>query len=111
MNFGSPLKKDQKEKKTKEEVIPKQKFPISLGTTKKVLNDKNLGTSDMVWLNNFMENKVQGESLPPSFYSNELPAALLSVYGQTGAEAFLEKIRSAFASIKYAGMPKPVNPV
>ena len=40
-NFGSPLTKDQKDKKVKQEVIPKHKYPISLATTKKIINDKN----------------------------------------------------------------------
>jgi hypothetical protein len=111
MNFGSPLRKDQKEIKIKE-VIPKQKFPISLGTTKKVLNDKNLGTSDMIWLNNYIENKVQGECLPKSLFTNNLPSEIISIYGHQGSEEFLTKVRSAFASIKYSGMAQmQINPL
>ena len=102
-NFASPLTKDQKPKKG-EEVIPKQKFPISLGTTKKVLNDKNLGTTDMVWFNNYIENRVRGECLPLSLYSNGLMGEIVSIYGAQEAEKFLQSVRAAFTSMKYPGL-------
>jgi len=99
MNFGSPLSKDHKLKKGKkemEEKFAKEKFKISVATTKKVLKEKIVGHSQMVWLNNYMENKVRGECLPASFLSNDLPAELIGTYGEEGAEKFKEAIRAAY---------------
>lgn len=103
-NFGSPLTKDQKDKKVKQEVIPKHKYPISLATTKKIINDKNLilGKADMIWFNLYMENKVQGECLPKSFLTNDLPTEIYSVYGNP--EAFLATIKKDFISNRQPGL-------
>jgi len=52
----------------------------------------------MVWLNKYMENKIQGESLPRSFLSNDLPTELVEIYGEQGAETFIDKIIQDFYS-------------
>ena len=100
MNFGSPLSKDHKLKKGKKEEeekkFAKEKFKISIATTKKVLKEKVVGHSQMVWLNNYMENKVRGECLPASFLSNDLPAELIGTYGEEGADKFKEAVRAAY---------------
>ena len=100
MNFGSPLSKDHKLKKSKKEEeekkFAKEKFKISVATTKKILKEKTVGHSQMVWLNNYMENKVRGECLPASFLSNDLPAELIGTYGEDGAEKFKVAIRAAY---------------
>jgi hypothetical protein len=94
--YSSPLSKDQKEKKVVE--IPKAKFKISLATTRKVLKIKGaaLGESDMKWLNGYMENKVRGECLPLSFWSNDLLSELAKCLGPTASEKFIEDIKTAW---------------
>jgi hypothetical protein len=94
MNTSSPLSKDQRAKK--EPLLPKfpkPKYPISVGTTKKILKTANvvIGAVEMFWLNNYIENRIQGECLPRSFLSNELPSEIIRTYG-IGAEKFIEKI-------------------
>lgn len=103
-NFGSPLTKDQKDKKVKQETIPKQKYPLSLATTKKILNDKKLilGRADVVWFNMYMENKVRGECLPPSFLTNDLPSEIYTVYGNP--EPFLATVKKDFIANRQPGL-------
>jgi hypothetical protein len=95
--YSSPLTKDQKPKKPMEG-IPKEKFKISLATTRKVLKIKgvSLGESDMKWLNGYMENKVRGECLPLSFWSNDLLSELPKCLGSEGATKFIDAIKTAF---------------
>jgi hypothetical protein len=92
---SSPLTKDQKAKKEEEWV--KEKFKISAGTTKKILKMKDVavGSSEMKWMNAYIQNRVQGESLPISFMSNDLPSAIQRAFGPN-AEAFLAKVRADF---------------
>ena len=92
---SSPLTKDQKAKK--EEEWKKEKFKISVGTTKKILKMKDVavGSSEMKWMNAYMENRVRGESLPMSFLSNDLPSQIQRAYGP-GTELFLAKVRDDF---------------
>lgn len=97
MNTSSPLSKDQKIKKLTAQPLlpkfPKQKFPIGIGITKRVLKTSNavIGAVEMRWLNNYIENRIQGECLPRSFLSNELPSEIIRTYG-IGADKFIEKI-------------------
>lgn len=100
MNHGSPLSKDQRQKKKddKEEKFPKEKFKISVATTKKILKERIVGHSQMVWLNQYMDNKIRGESLPLSFLSNDLPSELAKCFGEDGAERFKEIIRAAYVA-------------
>ena len=94
--YSSPLSKDQKVKKVVE--VPKPKFKISLATTRKVLKIKgvSLGDSDMKWLNGYMENKVRGECLPLSFWSNDILSELAKCLGATASEKFIEEIKKAW---------------
>lgn len=93
MNHGSPLSKDHKFKK---EVAPiSKKHKISQGVAKRILKDKMVGFVATFWLNNYIENKVQGECLPKSFLSNDCIAEITRTYG-TGAEKFFENIRAAY---------------
>jgi len=94
MNTSSPLSKDHKTKK--EPLLPKfpkQKFPIGIGITKKILKNAEavIGAVEMRWLNSYIENRIQGECLPRSFLSNELPSEIIRTYG-LGADKFIEKI-------------------
>jgi len=96
MNHGSPLSKDHRIAKKTEilDKFPKEKYKISMGTTKKLLKKSNqiISQSGMVWLNKYMENRIQGECLPRSFLSNDLPTELIEVYGEQGAEQFIDKV-------------------
>lgn len=105
MNYGSPLSKDHRAKKD-EDTPKKEKPKISLGTTKKLLKKSNypIGVNEMIWLNNYMLNKVQGECLPKTFLSNDLPTELYRVYGKDGAEALEKKIISDFC--QQHGLPR-----
>ena len=97
--YGSPLSKDNKIVKEKPlDKFPKEKFKISMGTTKKILKKSNqiISHSVMVWLNKYMENKIQGECLPRSFLSNDLPTELVEIYGPDGAEQFIDRIIKDF---------------
>ena len=99
MNHGSPLSKDWKIKKEPElKKFPKPKFNISLGTTKRILkkSESTIGENAMRWLNSYMENKIQGESLPRAFLSNDLPSQLVTTYGTDGAERWIDKIVEDF---------------
>jgi hypothetical protein len=105
MNTGSPLTKDQKGKKITEEKIIKAKPKISLATTKKILkaSKREIGTAEAFWLNTYIDNKVRGECLPLSLYSNDLPAELIKTYG-SNAQVFIDKILLDFA----IQMPNPL---
>ena len=103
MNYGSPLSKDHKIKK---DVAPiKAKPKISQGVAKRILKDKAAGFVATFWLNNYLENKVQGECLPKSFLSNDCIAEITRTYG-AGAEKFFEDIRVAYR--RDFGIPEPV---
>jgi hypothetical protein len=96
MNTSSPLSKDQRVKKLTAPPLakfPKEKFPIGIGIAKKILksSEANIGAVEMRWLNSYMENRIQGECLPRSFLSNELPSEIIRIYG-IGADKFIEKI-------------------
>ena len=92
---SSPLSKDQRSKKPVPLLpkFPKQKFQIGVGITKKILKASGavIGAVEMRWLNNYIENRIQGECLPRSFLSNELPSEIIRTYG-IGADKFIEKI-------------------
>lgn len=94
INHGSPLSKDHKIKKPEEAPINK-KPKISTGIAKRILKDKGVGFVATFWLNNYIENKVQGECLPKSFLSNDCIAEITRTYG-AGAEKFFEDIRAAY---------------
>lgn len=103
MNHGSPLSKDHKLKK---EVAPiKHKHKISQGIAKRILKDKAAGFVATFWLNNYIENKVQGECLPKSFLSNDCIAEITRTFG-AGAEKFFEDIRVAYR--REFSIPEPV---
>jgi len=94
MNTSSPLSKDHRIKKEAPLAkFPKQKFPISIGTTKKILKTANavIGAVEMHWLNSYIENRIQGECLPRAFLSNELPSEIIRIYG-IEADKFIEKV-------------------
>jgi len=106
MNHGSPLSKDHKIKK---EVAPiKAKPKISQGVAKRILKDKAAGFVATFWLNNYLENKVQGECLPKSFLSNDCIAEITRTYG-AGAEKVFEDIRAAYR--REFGIPEPAPKV
>lgn len=94
--YSSPLSKDQKVKVA--DAPPKERYKISVGTTKKILkiNGVSLGLSDMRWLNGFIENKVRGECLPLSFWSNDILSELSNCLGDEGSSKFIKEIRTAF---------------
>jgi len=98
MNSASPLSKDQRiQKQTSEELPKKPKLPISSGTTRKILKSSGavIGSSETIWFNAYMENRVYGECLPRAFLSNDLYAEICRVYGK-GSIHFIEKIVSDF---------------
>jgi hypothetical protein len=107
MNHGSPLTKDHKFKKSDTAPV-KQKPKISNGLAKRILKDKTAGFVATFWLNNHIENKVQGECLPKSFISNDCIAEITRTYG-AGAEKVFEDIRVAYR--REFGIPEPVKPV
>ena len=90
----------------KEEEKKKEKPKISLGATKKILKKTKypIGVNEMLWLNHFMENLVQGECLPKTFLSNDLQVELFRVYGTEGAEKFEKRIIDAFC--QQHGLPR-----
>jgi hypothetical protein len=97
---SSPLSKDQKIKKLSAVELPKfkkQKYQISVGTTKKILKPAGviIGSFEMIWLNNYMENRIQGECLPRSFLTNELPIEIIRIYGKD-SDKFIERIITDF---------------
>ena len=94
--YSSPLTKDQKVKKA--DAPPKEKYKISVGTTKKILKIKGvaLGLSDMRWLNGYIENKVRGECLPLTFWSNDILSELSTCLGDEGSSTFIKGVRTAF---------------
>jgi hypothetical protein len=98
MNTGSPLSKDWKIKEAPLAKFPKPKFSISMATTKKILKKSGatIGLIEMRWLNAFMENKVQGECLPKSFVSNDLPSEIIRTYGYVEGEKFIDKVVAEF---------------
>lgn len=81
------------------EKFPKEKFNISLATARKVLKMKDItiGEADMKWLNRYMENRVRGESLPMSFWSNDILSELQRSYGPDSV-TFLQKVKLDFRS-------------
>ena len=88
------MNKAQKAKEKEElEKFKKLKPKMSIGTTKKIL-DAPASDSDRVWLCNYIQNKISGECLPPSLYSNECYNVIMRLYGETGGETFLEKVRA-----------------
>ena len=98
MNTSSPLSKDHRAKKEAPlPKFPKPKYPISVGTTKKILKTSNevVGAVEMHWLNSYIENRIQGECLPRAFLSNELPSEIIRIYG-IEADKFIEKIVTDF---------------
>ena len=96
---SSPLSKDQriKTKAVPLDKFPKQRFPISIGITKKILKSSEavIGAVEMHWLNSYIENRIQGECLPRAFLSNELPSEIVRTYG-IEADKFIEKIVADF---------------
>ena len=72
--------------------FPKEKFKISIATTKKVLKSKIVGQSEMKWLNTYIENRIQGECLPKAFHSNDLLAELIKTYGEDSNKFILRII-------------------
>jgi hypothetical protein len=87
---------DKKSKAKAKEELEKFKKPvykISSSTTKKILNARGASEADRVWLNNYLENRVAGECLPPTLLTNECFNIIQRLYGP-GAEGFLENIRT-----------------
>ena len=89
MSSGKNAKKDPK---AQLEEFKKPVLKISLGTTKRILS-KEACESDRIWLNGYIENKVAGECLPPTLYSNECSSILKRIYG-VNFDHELEKIRA-----------------
>lgn len=75
----------------------KPTLKINLGITKKILGAKGACDADRNWLCSYMQNKVAGECLPPSLYSNEAYNVMSRLYGNN-LENELEKIRAAWKS-------------
>ena len=71
----------------------KPTLKINLGITKKILGAKGACDADRVWLCSYMQNKVAGECLPPSLYSNEAYNVMSRLYG-LNLEHELERIRA-----------------
>lgn len=97
MNHGSPLSKDHRAKK--EDPKPKKVKPaIPVGVAKKILKatGRPIGSFETNWLNRYMENKVQGECLPRTLLSSDLPSQLMTMYGLIGSAKIIEEIVSAF---------------
>ena len=99
--YGSPLSKDTRIVKKKDEEPEKfkqDKLKISLATTKKILKPLKVevGLSECRWLNQYVESEVRGRCLPLSFLSNEILAELETTFGAEEAKKFLETLRTAF---------------
>lgn len=112
MNYGSPLSKDTRQVKKKDDQLEKfksDKPKISIATTKKVLKPLKVevGQSECRWLNQYVESEVRGRCLPLSFLSNDLLAELEKTYGAEGSKDFLETLRTAFQ----LNSPKGVVPL
>jgi hypothetical protein len=75
------------------EKFKKPAWKISIGTTKKIL-DAPASDSDRVWLCNYIQNKIAGDCLPPSLYSNECYNVIIRLYGEKCGETFLEGLRA-----------------
>jgi hypothetical protein len=75
----------------------KPTLKINLGITKKILGAKGACDADKVWLCSYMQNKVAGECLPPSLYSNECYNVMSRLYG-LNLENELERIRADWKS-------------
>lgn len=88
-------------KKPKEEELkkfPKEKPKISVATAKKVFKPlkREVGQSECLWLNQYVENAVRSSSLPMSLLSNEFLAEAVRWFGEEGGKAFLERLREDF---------------
>ena len=104
MNTVSPLSKDQRVKKTSKERVIKQKPNISLSTAKKILkaSKRVIGETETLWLNRYIENRIRGECLPLSLYTNDLQSEIINTFG-TDAPIFINKILLDFET----EMPNP----
>ena len=112
MNYGSPLSKDTRQVKKKDDQLEKfkpEKSKISVATTKKVLKPLKVevGQSECRWLNQYVENEVRGRCLPLSLMSNDFLAELEKTFGEEGSKGFLETLRTAFQ----LNSPKGVVPL
>ena len=99
MNTGSPLSKDQRIAKDKEDKFVKPKQPISGGAAKKILKGSGatIGAAATAWFNRYMENRVAGECLPKSFLSSDIHGEICRTYG-TASTQFIERIVADFKS-------------
>lgn len=75
----------------------KTPLKINLSITKKILGVKGACEIDKIWLCSYMQNKVAGECLPPSLYSNEAYNVMSRLYGNN-LENELERIRADWKS-------------
>lgn len=91
MNYGSPLNKDQKVKKTEEQPKKVKKPTLSRATAKKILQ-REVGQRETDWLNRYVENLVQSSSLPLSVLSNGFLSEMVSVFGEKGAAEYQQRI-------------------
>ena len=101
MNTASPLSKDHKAPKKDDTLakFKKEKLKISVATTKKILkaSKKPIGNTEAIWLNGYIENRIQGECLPRNLLSNDLPSEIANIFG-TDAERFINQLLEAFKS-------------
>ena len=89
------------------EKFKKPVYKISTGTTKKILDARGASESDKIWLNNYIQNRIAGECLPPSLLSNECYNMILRIYGPN-AEEFLKKVRNDWK--QQNGLPLDATP-
>lgn len=90
----------------------KPTLKMNLGITKKILGAKGACDADRIWLCGYMQNKVAGECLPPSLYSNEAYNVMSRLYGNT-LENELERIRTDWKSqngLMYATVSHSLQP-
>lgn len=109
MNHGSPLSKDQRYKKpAEEEKFKPEKPKISLATAKKILKPLKIevGQSECLWVNRWVENEVRGRCLPPSLLSNDFLAEVGKIFAEGGDE-FLGRLRADFVLNSPKGVLDP----
>jgi hypothetical protein len=97
MNHGSPLSKDQRIQKPKEEEWKQEKPKISVATAKKILKPLKVevGQFECRWVNRWVENEVQGKCLPKALFSNDFLAEVNKTFGAE-ADGFLCRLRTDF---------------
>jgi hypothetical protein len=99
MNFCSPLRqKKVKEEPTELALFKPDKLTLTRGEAKKVLFQKgNLSHSNILWTQNWLNQKIRERCLPPQMSGADAFAQILRFLTPHDASALLEQIRGDFA--------------